>query len=240
MSSHGASMLDETGVFCVFAAFALDATRADGEGSSTETASNGFEELLADYENAVLCDTYVTDGLAAETDLFVRVHARGLTTAQAFIREFRERVLGSRSRRTETFVGVIRDTVYTPEAPDLDAELTARTYEGPDPPRYAIMVPVRKTAEWWTLGDEERLELMREHIEPTIEYLDRVRRQLYHASGLCDVDFVTYFETDDLTAFQDLYRDLQSIPEYRYVEYGDPTLVGRIREPATALDRLIG
>ncbi|PSQ24313.1 hypothetical protein BRD01_04285 [Halobacteriales archaeon QS_8_65_32] len=95
MSSHGASMLDETGVFCVFAAFALNATRADGEGSSTETASNGFEELLADYENAVLCDTYVTDGLAAETDLFVRVHARGLTTAQAFVREFRERVLGA-------------------------------------------------------------------------------------------------------------------------------------------------
>jgi chlorite dismutase len=54
------------------------------------------------------------------------------------------------------------------------------------------------------------------------------------------MDFVTYFETDDLAAFQDLYRELQSIPEYRYVEYGGPMLVGRIHEPTTIIERLIG
>jgi chlorite dismutase len=87
------------------------------------------------------------------------------------------------------------------------------------------------------VGDE-RLELMCDHIEPTLEYLDRVRRQLYHSSGLDDHDFITYFETDDLVAFHDLYRELQTIPEYRYVDYGDPTLVGRIHEPATAVAKV--
>jgi chlorite dismutase len=53
------------------------------------------------------------------------------------------------------------------------------------------------------------------------------------------MDFVTYFETDDLAAFQDLYRELQSIPEYRYVEYGDPTLVGRICAPTASLGRAL-
>jgi chlorite dismutase len=236
MSSHEAAMLDETGIFGVFAAFELDPERED---ESTGNSRGEIEELLADYEGEALLDTYLTAGLAGETDYLLRVHARELHTAQAFVQDFQKTRLGRRSRRTETFVGAIREAVYTPETPDLDAELSDRSYEGPDPPRYAITIPVRKTAEWWTLSAEERLDRMREHIEPMIEYLDRVRRQLYHASGLSDVDFLTYFETDDLLAFQDLYRELQSIPEYRYVEYDDPTLVGRICEPTVSLGRAL-
>lgn len=240
MSSHGAPMLDDPDVFGVFAAFALIPTRPDGRKQSDSPAitSNEVETLLTDYGDEVLVDTYVTRGLMAETDYLLRVHARELTTAQAFLQEFRATALGRHSRQTEAFIGLIREAVYTPAAPDLDEELKTATYDGPDPPRYAIVIPARKTAEWWTLSDEEQLELMRDHIEPTLEFLDRVRRQLYHASGLCDLDFITYFETDDLVAFTDLVRELQSIPEYRYVQYGDPTLIGRIHDPATAVDRL--
>lgn len=236
MSSHGAPMLDEPGVVGVFAAFTVTQTATARE--SPEITPDEVTDLLSGYEDEVLVDAYVTEGLTPEADYMLRIHARELTTAQAFLREFRETTLGEHSRQTEAFVGLIREAVYTPNAPDLDAELEATTYEGSEPPSYAIVVPARKTAEWWTLSNEKRLELMREHIEPTLEYLDRVRRQLYHANGLDDFDSITYFETDDLVAFNDLYRELQSIPEYRYVDYGDPTLVGCIHEPATAVARV--
>lgn len=233
-------MLDEPNVFGIFAAFALDSPRTkEGKGSTTITPEEVMA-LLRDYEEKVLVDTYVMEGLTAETDYLLRVHARELTAAQTFLQDFHETALGRHSQQTEAFIGLIREAVYTPDAPDLDAELKTATYDGPEPPQYAIVIPARKTAEWWSLSDDKQLELMRDHIEPTLEFLDCVRRQLYHASGLCDVDFITYFETDDLAAFNDLYRELQSIPEYSYVRYGEPTLVGRIHDPATAVDRLTG
>lgn len=238
MSSHGAPMLEESGVFGVIAAFELGSDRTSERRESVAIDTDEVTELVATYEDEVLVDVYLTDGLTVEADYALRVHARELATAQAFLREFRETALGRRSRQTEAMIGLIREAVYTPEAPDLEAELEATTYDGPEPPRYAIVIPARKTAEWWTLDEAERLELMRDHIEPTLSYLDRVRRQLYHASGLDDLDFITYFETDDLAAFNDLFRELQSVAEYRYVRYGDPTLVGQIREPAAAIDRL--
>lgn len=231
-------MLDESGVFGLFAGFELASTRIPSNGASSDSPTEEVMSLLEDAGDDCLVDTYVTEGLSAETDYLLRIHARELTTAQAFIRGFRDTTLGEHSQQTEAMVGLVREAVYTPDAPDLDAELDTRTYEGPEPPRYAIVVPVQKTAEWWNLSEEERLDLMRGHIEPTIEYLDRVRRQLYHASGLSDIDFITYFETDDLATFHDLFRALQCIPEYSYVRYGDPTLVGRLYDPETAVDRL--
>ena len=229
-------MLDEPGVVGVFAAFTVTGVSSTIE--SPEGRPDEVTELLGDYEDEVLVDAYVTAGLTPRADYMFRVHARELTTAQSFLHDFRETSLGHHARQTEAFVGLVREGVYTPDAPDLEAELEATAYEGPEPPAYAVVVPARKTAEWWTLSDDERLELMRDHVEPTLEYLDRVRRQLYHASGLDDYDFITYFETDDLVAFQDLYRELQSVPEYRYVDYGDATLVGCIHEPATAVARV--
>lgn len=239
MSSHGASMLDESGVFGVFAGFALNPIRTPTNGDHLRhPPPEEVTSLLEDIGDELLVATYVTAGLRTDVGYLLRIHAHELTTVQAFVRAFRDTVLGEHSRQTEAMVGLVREPMYTPHAPDLDAELEKRTYEGPEPPRYGIVVPARKTAEWWSLSEEERFDLMRDHIEPTLEYLDCVRRQLYHASGLGDVDFITYFETDDLAAFHELLRDLQAIPEYHYVRYGDPTLVGRLYDPATLVDRL--
>jgi chlorite dismutase len=59
----------------------------------------------------------VTAGLTPETDYMFRVHARELTAAQAFLQEFRETTLGEHSRQTEALVGLVREAVYTPDAP---------------------------------------------------------------------------------------------------------------------------
>ena len=71
---------------------------------------------------------------------------------------------------------------------------------------------------------------IRLHVEPTLKYLPTVKRKLYHASGLGDYDFVTYFETNNLTAFNELIIDLLSVPENRYnVRLGRPTILGTIQ-----------
>lgn len=115
---------------------------------------------------------------------------------------------------------------YAPQFPHLLEQLKEGAYRG-NPPRYAIVIPTRKTAEWWNLSQEVRTGLMAEHTQATLEYLTSVKRKLYHTTGLTDMDFVTYFETNDLVAFNNLVLALRQVEEDRFNErLGEPTIIG--------------
>lgn len=237
ITSHGSDLLDETGVVGLFAAYEFDRRHPSED---VEVATEAVVDVLDGEHGSddVLVDTYLLSGLTPGADYLVRIHARELTTAQDVLQEFHTTAFGRSSTLVETFVGIIRDAVYLPETPELAALEREATFEGAEPPEYAIVIPVDKNADWWTLPESDRIEKMREHIEVSLPYLDRIRRQLYHASGLTDYDYLTYFETNDLEAFVELYRDLESIPEYRYVTDGEPTLIGRIASPETVVAEL--
>lgn len=239
ITSHGSDMLEEDGVVGLFAAYTLERpqTADDDVEIFTEEVSNILKDSNRSEE--VLVDTYLLSGLTPGVDYLVRIHAHDLTTAQEVLREFQATSFGRYSKLVDVLIGIIRDAVYLPQTPDLDAIEKAATFEGTEPPDYAIIIPVDKNAEWWNLPDSDRIEKMRDHIEVALPYLDRIRRQLYHSSGLTDYDYITYFETNDLSAFIDLYRDLESIPEYHYVSDGNPTLIGRIESSETIVDKLL-
>jgi chlorite dismutase len=91
------------------------------------------------------------------------------------------------------------------------------------------VVPVKKNAEWWNLSAERRLRIMEGHTVPTLAFLPTVKRKLYHSTGLDDLDWITYFETNDLKAFNNLMIALASIPENLYQpRWGSPTILGTI------------
>jgi len=63
-----------------------------------------------------------------------------------------------------------------------------------------------------------------------VSYLKTVKRKLYHASGLGDLDFITYFETAKLDDFNNLVIGLERVRENRHNKrFGNPTLLGTIR-----------
>ncbi len=79
------------------------------------------------------------------------------------------------------------------------------------------------------MSHEERLAQMEVHTAPTLEFLVNVKRKLYHSTGLDDVDFITYFETADLNAFNNLAVSLMQVPENLYHEqWGEPTVLSTI------------
>jgi chlorite dismutase len=95
---------------------------------------------------------------------------------------------------------------------------------------YAIVIPIRKDADWWALDQDTRLALMQEHTQAALPYLNAVKRKLYHSSGLDDFDFITYFETEKLDEFHSLIRALGQVKEYRHNRrFGHPTLLGTVR-----------
>jgi chlorite dismutase len=88
----------------------------------------------------------------------------------------------------------------------------------------AALIPVRKSASWWSLAQDERRTILEEHshhIATGIEYLPAVARRLHHCRDLGEpFDFLTWFEfaPQDTSAFNHLVTRLRSSEEWRFVD----------------------
>lgn len=88
----------------------------------------------------------------------------------------------------------------------------------------AALIPIKKSAAWWELTQEERRQIFEDkshHIESSLKYLPAIARQLYHCRDLGEpFDFLTWFEyaPADADAFEELVATLRATEEWRYVE----------------------
>jgi chlorite dismutase len=75
---------------------------------------------------------------------------------------------------------------------------------------YAALIPIKKSAEWWALPQDERRDIFEarsHHIADSMKYLPRIARRLYHSRDLGEpFDFLTWFEfaPEHSQAFDDL------------------------------------
>ena len=88
----------------------------------------------------------------------------------------------------------------------------------------AALIPIRKSAAWWALNQDERREILEaksHHISASLKYLPQVARQLYHCRDLGEpFDFLTWFEYDPANAalFDELVAMLRATEEWKFVE----------------------
>ncbi len=88
----------------------------------------------------------------------------------------------------------------------------------------AVLIPIRKSASWWSLAQDERLALFRAgagHNGIGLGYLPAVARRLLHCRDLGEAfDFLTWFEfaPGDAPAFDEMLRRLRATEEWAYVE----------------------
>ena len=88
----------------------------------------------------------------------------------------------------------------------------------------AALIPIRKSAAWWDLTQEERRQIFEDkshHIAASLKYLPAIARQLYHCRDLGEpFDFLTWFEyaPEHATLFEELLAMLRATEEWRYVE----------------------
>jgi hypothetical protein len=89
----------------------------------------------------------------------------------------------------------------------------------------SAFIPIRKSAAWWALTQDERRAIFEEssaHIRIGLDY-PSVARRLHHCRDLVEdapFDFLTWFEFTpaDAVAFDELLRRLRETPEWRFVE----------------------
>ncbi len=218
----------------VFGNFSTYKVRPDYYRMSAAERKGAAAEVLAvvdKHKEKVIVDAYLTRGFEAQSDYFLRVHSYDMAATQAFLVDFRATRFGMYSDVTEQLVGMTKALNYITKdkSPSLNAGLTGASYSG-EAPRYAFMIPVKKNADWWNLSDEQRLKEIETHTLPTLGNLVNVKRKLYHSTGIDDTDFITYFETADLGAFNSLMLALAKVPENKYhVRWGSPTVMGTIQ-----------
>ena len=88
----------------------------------------------------------------------------------------------------------------------------------------AALIPIKKSAAWWELTQEERRQIFEDkshHIASSLKYLPAIARQLYHCRDLGEpFDFLTWFEYGPAhaDAFEELVATLRATEEWRYVE----------------------
>ncbi len=228
-------LLTEPGIYGTFAVFTLDEEWAKQELSTRIAHLATFKGVVEQYREKVAIDLYLLRGLSDQADLLFRIHATELRETQDFLLDLRSSQFGKHLKAAGIMHGLTKKPNYVPGFPDqMKAELKTLSEAGPKP--YAIVIPIRKSPEWWGLDQEKRAGMMQEHTAATMPYLKTIKRKLYHSSGLDDLDFITYFETSKLEDFHSLVLSLEKVKEFHYTRrFGNPTLLGTIQ----SLDEII-
>lgn len=124
------------------------------------------------------------------------------------------------------FIAATTHVVYTDSVTRSDLARISAPESGP----LAVLIPIRKTAEWWALASEQRQAYVMAgtthgHLAIGRRYAARIYRRLYQARYLpgSEWDFLTYFEfpAHEAQAFCDLLaelRDLDQNPEWGFVD----------------------
>ncbi len=90
----------------------------------------------------------------------------------------------------------------------------------------AALIPIRKTASWWALAQDERRKVFEDsskHVKTGLRYLPAVARRLHHCRDLGEnepFDFLTWFEyaSSYSAAFDELVAELRASEEWKYVD----------------------
>ena len=88
----------------------------------------------------------------------------------------------------------------------------------------AALIPIKKSADWWALTQDERRAIFEErshHIATSLGYLSIIARRLHHGRDLGEpFDFLTWFEFPPAAAdeFEALVGRLRATEEWAYVE----------------------
>ncbi|QKD83007.1 chlorite dismutase [Thermoleptolyngbya sichuanensis A183] len=88
----------------------------------------------------------------------------------------------------------------------------------------AVLIPIKKSAQWWDMAQDERRAIFEEqshHTAVGLEYLPGVARRLLHCRDLGEpFDFLTWFEfaPEHTAAFDQLLVRMRASKEWDYVE----------------------
>ena len=105
--------------------------------------------------------------------------------------------------------------------------------------KYAFVYPMEKKREWYGLDGEERMRIMRSHIETGRKY-PQITINTAYSFGIDDQEFVVSFECDEPGEFLDLVQELRATESSAWTLRDVPIFSCVAMSVGQALDALDG
>ena len=191
-----------------------------------------FAAACNDFAEDHFLRAYSLVGTRGDADLMLRTAAPRLESIHELHVVLNQSGLMRYADVSHSFLAMTKESVYSDEPQPLVPR------EGSER-RYLIVYPMWKRRDWYGLPEEERMRIMRGHIEtgrrhPSIEI------NTAYSFGLDDQEFVVSFNADDPGEFLDLVQELRGTESSAYTQSETPIFTCISLSVERALDALDG
>ena len=189
-----------------------------------------FAAALEEFARDHFLRTYSLVGTRGDADLMVRAIASSLDPIHELHVLINQSGLMQWADTPYSYLAMTKESVYSDEPTPL------RPREGSDS-RYLFVYPMWKKREWYLLPAEERMRIMKSHIE-TGRRFPGVDVNTAYSYGLDDQEFVVSFNGDDPAEFLDLVHELRGTESSSFTLSETPIFTCISSTPEKALDAL--
>jgi chlorite dismutase len=191
-----------------------------------------FAAACRDFAEDHFLRVYSTVGTRGDTDLLVRAVAPALEPIHELHVLLNQSGVMRWAEISHSFLAMTKESTYSDEAQPL------KPREGSER-KFLIVYPMWKRRDWYLLPPDERMRIMRSHIEtgrrhPTIEI------NTSYSFGIDDQEFVVSFNADDPGEFLDLVQELRGTESSAYTASETPIFTCISTSIERALDALDG
>ena len=191
-----------------------------------------FLAALRSFSDEHYLRTYSLVGTRGDCDLMVRAVAPTLDPIHGLHVLLNQSGLMRWAEISHSYLAMTKESVYSDEPMPLEPR------PGSDA-KYLIVYPMWKKREWYLLAPEERMRIMRGHIETGKRYTG-IDINTAYSYGLDDQEFVVSFNADDPAEFLDLVQELRSTESSAYTESETPIFTCISASPERTLGALDG
>jgi chlorite dismutase len=191
-----------------------------------------FAAALHEFAEDHYLRAYSLVGTRGDCDLMVRAIAPGLDPIHELHVLLNQSGLMRWAEVPYSYLAMTKPSVYSEEPAPLEPRPGADS-------RYLIVYPMLKKREWYGLPEEERMRIMRSHIEVGRRH-GTIEINTAYSFGLDDQEFVVSFDTDDPGEFLDLVQELRGTESSAYTETETPIFTCISASAERALDALDG
>ena len=167
-----------------------------------------FAAACNDFAEDHFLRTYSLVGTRGDADLMVRTACPRLEPIPELHVLLNQTGLMRWSSIPHSYLAMTKPSIYSDEPMPLEPRATGDS-------KYLIVYPMWKKREWYALPAEERMRIMRGHIEVGRRH-SSIDINTAYSYGLDDQEFVVSFDADDPGEFLDLVHELRGTESSAY------------------------
>jgi chlorite dismutase len=191
-----------------------------------------FAAACNDFAEDHFLRAYSLVGTRGDADLMLRMTSRSLDPIHELHVLLNQSGLMRWASVPHSYLAMTKPSVYS----DEPTPLAPRPGGGS---RYFIVYPMWKKREWYRLPEEERMRIMRDHIETGRRH-PNIEINTAYSYGLDDQEFVVSFDADDPAEFLDLVQELRGTESSAYTLSETPIFTCISASVERALEALDG